>query len=70
MATHIFIKQLPTTKLLFKKTMSGAYWLTEMPYLASVKTTILNPEINYAFDWSSISYIMGLITLLLTIGIS
>jgi hypothetical protein len=50
--------------------MSGAYWLTERPHFAQMKTTISSPEINAAFDWSAISFVAGLIALLVVIGIS
>ena len=50
--------------------MSGACWLTERPGLASSNTTISNPEIDYAFDWSAIALLLGLLPLLLAIGIS
>jgi hypothetical protein len=50
--------------------MSGAYWLTERPHLSTLGTPIDNPEVDYAFDWSAISFLAGLISLLVSIGLS
>ncbi|MDF1697348.1 MAG: hypothetical protein P1U56_16005 [Saprospiraceae bacterium] len=50
--------------------MSGAFWMTERPHLYELKSTITNPEVNYAFDWAAISFVLGLIALLISIGFS
>ena len=50
--------------------VSGAFWLTERPNLASLPGKIQEPELLYAFRWTAMSFVFGLNSLLITIGLS